>query len=82
MSLHVRVLKGHYREEDGSLTQGSLVLIDVPGKAICTEEGPASRSSFKDSTGVEGVELYDLDFEFLPDEGECERVGIPVDRIN
>lgn len=82
MSLQVRVLKGHYREEGGSLTQGSLVLIDVPGKGICTEGGLQLRARrYKVATGVEGIELYgpEIGFDFLPDEGECERVGIPVD---
>lgn len=81
-NIRVRNINGHYREEDGSLTQGSLVFIDVPGKGICTEDGDQLRARrFKASSTTECVELYGskIGFDFLPDEGECERVGIPVD---
>jgi len=82
MNIRLRSIKGHYREHDGSLTQGSLVLIHVPGKGICTEGGLKIRARrFKAADGVNRVELYgpDIGFDFLPDEGECEREGIPVD---
>lgn len=81
MTVQVRIIKGHYREEGGSLTQGSLVLIDVPGKGICTEGGGQLRARRYKTAGVECVELYgpDIGFVFLPDDGECERGGIPFD---
>ncbi|OLU25535.1 hypothetical protein BVH03_17990 [Pseudomonas sp. PA15(2017)] len=82
MNIEVRSIKGHFREQDGSLNQGSLVLIDVPGKGICTEGGRQVRARrFRASDGVNRIELYgsDIGFDFLPDEGECEREGIPVD---
>lgn len=82
MTLQIRSIRGHYREEGGSLTPGSLVLIEVSGKGVCTEGGGLVRARrFKVAEGVECVELYgpEIGFEFFPDEGECERVGIPVD---
>lgn len=85
MTIQIRSLSGHYREEDGSLTPGSLVLIDMPGKGICTEGGLQVRARrFKAAPTLECVELYgpEIGFAFLAAEGECERVGIPVDTID
>lgn len=81
MTVPVRIIKGHYQEDGGSLAQGSLVLIDVPGKGICTEDGSQLRARCYTVAGVECFELYGVGvgFVFLPDKGECERVGIPVD---
>lgn len=82
MNPQVRTIKGHYREEGGSLTPGSLTLIDMPDKGLCAENGGTVRARRYQVTGeIEGLELYgdDIAFDFLPEEGECERVGIPVD---
>lgn len=82
VSIQVRSIKGHFREGDGSLTEGKLMLIDVPGKGVCSEGGLQVRARwFKDADGVDRTELYgpDMSFAFLPDVGECERAGIPVD---
>lgn len=84
MIIQIRSIKGHYRDQGGSLNQGSLVLVDVPGKGICTEGGLQVRARrFRANDGVDGIELYgpDIGFDFLPDEGECEREGIPVDPV-
>lgn len=81
-TIRVSNIKGHYREEGGSLIEGSLVFIDVPGKGICTKDGaPLRARRVKVSSTTECIELYgpQMGFNFLPDEGECERVGIPVD---
>ncbi|TWC12498.1 MULTISPECIES: hypothetical protein [unclassified Pseudomonas] len=82
MNTRIRIMKGHYREEGGSLTPGSLTLIDMQDKGVCAENGGEVRARRYQVTGeVEGLELYgnEIAFVFLPDEGECERVGIPVD---
>lgn len=81
-NIRVRSIRGHYRDNDGSLTQGSLVFIDLSGKGICTEDGKQLRARcLKSSSSTECDELYgpEIGFDFLPDKGECERVGIPVD---
>lgn len=82
MNSRIRIIKGHYREEGGSLTPGSLTVIDMPGQGLCSENGGEVRARRYQVAGeIEGLELYgpDIAFDFLPNEGECERVGIPVD---
>ncbi len=81
MTIQIYTLKGRFRDVGEVLTPGSLVLIGVPGEGLRSESGIkicARRSRL--SNGDECIELLGsgLGFDFLPDEDECERIGLPV----
>ncbi len=82
----MHIIKGHYRNEDGLLEPGRLMLEKV-ADGWRSAEGlwrlEASKYVIcRDSVGVAsvGIEIASPDSmtNFLPDEGECERIGMVV----
>lgn len=87
VSEQVRVIKGHRRTEGGSLEPARMVVICMPSRepGFFSELGePLAARRFKAAEGVEPVELFCPDApdsswpDFLPDEGECERIGMSL----
>lgn len=79
MSTHI--LKGHFRQGDGQLESGRLRLERTAnGDFLDRYQHKVSAWRYTiagDLTGVQ-VESAGAVWEFLPDDGECERVGMPI----
>lgn len=80
----VHILKGHYRNESGSLEVGTLVLHKDGSRLLDETGGIISAAEYKVAQGVVGTEIVSDRgvWEFLPDDGECERVGLPIKRLD
>lgn len=79
--MEARIITGHYRQEGGSLEPGRLlVLVDQDGTVLSESGGEIKARTYQAADGVKGVELHGntIAFDFLPDDGECERVGIAI----
>jgi len=73
-------LAGHYRRDDGRLVEGVLTLDFDPANdqhVTCTSGSPVKARRYR-TAGVECIEIKaeGQPWEFLPDEGECERIGL------
>ena len=79
----MRILKGHYRTESGMLEIGTLHVEQTDGVwhlSYPSPRYPIKAERFAVCQGVTGIEITSAGgaWEFCPDEGECERIGMPV----
>lgn len=73
-------LKGHYRDESGNLNHGRL-LVSVDDFSSHTGVS-LSAHEYRIAGDNLGIEIRGLGDNFLPDEGECERIGMPVSPLH
>lgn len=78
----MKIIKGHYRQSGGSLEIGTLMVGQRADGSFfdALEGGTLKAVAYKVTDGITGIEITSARsvFEFLPDAGECARVGIPV----
>lgn len=77
----MRIIKGHYRNDSGTLSIGTLMVDSVDGRFFEAESGATLEARrYSVSNEIEGIEIISPDscIEFLPNEGEAERIGMPV----
>nr|WP_146219541.1 hypothetical protein [Pseudomonas sp. RW407] len=78
MNVRIRSLKGYYREVDGSLTEGTLAVVDVPGVGVCSEaEIPLSARRIGEG-GLVALDEKVIGLAFVLSEAECKIAGIPI----
>ncbi len=76
-------LTGHYRQDCGSLESG-ILLVEKIGGRFYHAEGLASEivaTEFQVTDSIIGTEITGTVFEFLPDNGECERIGMTIAKL-
>lgn len=81
--MEARIITGHYRQEGGSLEPGKLLVLVKQDGTVLSETGGAIKArSFVVTEDITSIELYGdtIAFDFEPDVGECERVGIPINQ--
>lgn len=75
------IIKGHYRDESGLLEPGELHLEMRDGEWRGAFSGHRLRARrYAVCAGIEGVEITSPDSltEFLPGDGELQRIGMPI----
>lgn len=75
-----RILKGHYRTESGALEQGKLLITNDGGQFGDEYGNRIDATHYKAAEGVDAIEITGpmVGWRFVPDAGECERVGMEV----
>lgn len=78
----MHIIKGHFRDESGMLQVGTL-MVDMLNSGLFFEVETGFRLEAKRyaiTKEYEGVEITSPDavWEFLPDDGELDRIGMPI----
>lgn len=77
----MHIIKGHYRNDSGALEVGTL-MVDRVGKSYIDAQGGFRlfAENYAVTSDTQGVQVTSPDaaFEFLPDAGELDRIGMPV----
>jgi hypothetical protein len=75
------IVKGHYRQDGGYLERGTL-LLEKNGAVFRDTNlgGILTASRYKVTSDIAGIEITSSlgAWEFVPDDGECDRIGMPV----
>ena len=77
----MHIIKGHYRNESGDLSIGTLLVEQANGKFRDAESGARLVANhYAVAQGITGIEITSPDslIEFLPDAGEIDRIGMSV----
>lgn len=77
----MKIINGHYRDASGLLEPGSLHLEEFDGQWRGAHSGHRLFARrYAVATGIRAIEITSPDAltEFVPDAGECERIGMPV----
>lgn len=78
----MRIMKGHYRTESGVLEIGTLGVEQTDGVWHLCYPSPCDPIKAERITVCQGITAIEITgagaWEFLPDKGECERIGMPI----
>ncbi|WP_220816079.1 hypothetical protein [Pseudomonas paralcaligenes] len=77
----MHIIKGHYRDESGLLEAGELMVEKTENGWRHPESWARLEAArYAVARGIAGVEITSPDSltEFLPNEGECERIGMEI----
>lgn len=89
-SHNTAAIQGHFREEGGSLSAGRLYLrrdaggwydpdMQLPGQPDIY----VTARQYRITADIMGIEIEGCGGQpFLPDDGECERIGLPVHTVD
>lgn len=83
MTSTYHVIKGHYREDDGTLEPGTLDLLAEGGQFVDDAvgiRGVLIARRYPVCAGVTDIEITSSvgAWQFVVAEGECERIGMPI----
>jgi len=74
----MNIIKGHHVKDGGILEAGRIFVDVIEGSAICAETGSLLTATNYTETWGSFTEISNGVWQFEPDSGECERVGIEV----
>lgn len=76
-------IKGHYREDDGTIEPGTLDVDTKDGAFVCDEIGAIGTLTarhYAEGGGNFSVQITSsvAAWKFVAADGECERIGMPI----
>ncbi len=76
----MKIIKGHYVVNGGSLEQGTLNVLELEGVLVCESAGVLTAAEVAVTKDIKDVEITSEQgaWVFVPASGECARIGLAV----